>query len=517
MGEGADPAIDSLRAALAISPDDATLRRLLAERLAERGRVEEAIEEYRHAIRTSPDTGLRLALAQLYLRTGRAGPAEMVLEDLLRDSPTCGPAFVLRARILLETDRPADAIESYGHAIAIDPSLADERLAIALGFSAGSQVASSTETRETRPRAAKGPAENPESQDRTGVSGGTAPTVDPRGPSHGRDPAPMPDEVDSAGFARARGEAAPESGHELSRYGAEGRLADDPTGLLERPRIAFADVGGMEGIKEEIRLKIIYPRQHPELYEAYGQHAGGGILLYGPPGCGKTHLARATAGELGASFISVGIADVLDMWIGSSERNLRAIFNVARGHAPSVLFFDEVDALAASRTDFRNSAARHVINQFLAELDGADASNEGVLVIGATNAPWHMDSAFRRPGRFDQVVFVPPPDQPAREEILRVLLRDRPADGIQVERVAATTDGYSGADLMGIVNRAIQTKLAAAMKDGIPRPISTDDLMRAARAASPTTREWFATVRNYVLYANEGGIYDPVRPYLKGR
>ena len=165
----------------------------------------------------------------------------------------------------------------------------------------------------------------------------------------------------------------------------------------------------MDALKEAIGVKIIYPATHPEIYAAYGQKAGGGLLMYGPPGCGKTYLARATAGELGATFISVGIADVLDMWIGSSERNLAGIFDTARRHVPCVLFFDEVDALAAKRSDFSNASGRQLINQFLAELDGV-GNNEGMLILGATNAPWHVDPAFRRPGRFDEVLFVPPPD-----------------------------------------------------------------------------------------------------------
>src|SRR5439155_12031124 len=188
----------------------------------------------------------------------------------------------------------------------------------------------------------------------------------------------------------------------------------------------FQDVGGMGHVKEEIRMKIIHPLTHPELYKAYGKAIGGGILMYGPPGCGKTHLARATAGEVHAGFIAVGINDVLEMWIGQSERNLHETFERARAHKPCVLFFDEVDALGASRSDLRHSTGRQLINQFLAELDGVQSSNDGVLILAATNAPWHLDAAFRRPGRFDRIVFVPPPDAPARAAILRILLKGKP-------------------------------------------------------------------------------------------
>jgi transitional endoplasmic reticulum ATPase len=284
---------------------------------------------------------------------------------------------------------------------------------------------------------------------------------------------------------------------------------------VERPKITFADVGGMEALKEEIRLKIIHPVKHPDLFRAYGKTAGGGILLYGPPGCGKTYLARATAGEVGAGFLAVGIHDVLNMWIGESERNLHEIFETARQYRPCVLFFDEVDALGASRSDLRTSAGRHVINQFLAELDGVESSNEGVLILAATNAPWHVDPAFRRPGRFDRVLFVPPPDSPARAAIFRVHCAGKPLGDVDYERVAARTEGFSGADLKGVVDVAVDTKLRRALDTGTPEPLTTADLLAAGGQTIPTTREWFATARNYVIYANQGGLYDAVRPYLK--
>ena len=284
---------------------------------------------------------------------------------------------------------------------------------------------------------------------------------------------------------------------------------------IEKPKIAFKDVGGMDVLKEEIRLKIIHPLAHPELYKAYGKTVGGGILMYGPPGCGKTHLARATAGEIQAGFIAVGINDVLDMWIGNSERNLHELFEQARRNRPCVLFFDEVDALGASRSDMRHHAGRQLINQFLAEMDGVKTSNEGVLILAATNAPWHLDSAFRRPGRFDRVLFVPPPDGPARAGILRLLCHGKPVDDLDYDQLAKKTEHFSGADLKAVVDLAVEAKLREAMKSGVPRPLATRDLVTAAGVQKPTTREWFATARNYALYSNQGGIYDDILKYLK--
>lgn len=284
---------------------------------------------------------------------------------------------------------------------------------------------------------------------------------------------------------------------------------------LERPKVTFRDIGGMEALKEEIRLKIIYPLQHAELYRSYGKSIGGGLLMYGPPGCGKTHLARATAGEIDATFMAIGINDVLDMWIGNSERNLHELFEQARQNAPCVLFFDEVDALGARRSDMQHSGSRHLINQFLAEMDGVQSQNEGLLILAATNAPWHVDPAFRRPGRFDRVLFVSPPDLTARAEILRILCRGKPCQTIEFEQVAKKADQFSGADLKALVDLAIEGKLQEALKTGVPKPLTTADLVAAAGRVKPTTREWFSTARNYALYSNQGGTYDDILKYLK--
>lgn len=284
---------------------------------------------------------------------------------------------------------------------------------------------------------------------------------------------------------------------------------------LETPTINFNDVGGMSKVKDEIKIKIIQPMLHPELYKAYGKKVGGGILLFGPPGCGKTHIARATAGEINASFISVGIHDVLDMWSGQSEQKLHSIFELARERTPCVLFFDEIDALGASRSDMRHSSTKTLINQFLTEMDGIDRSNEGVLILGATNAPWHLDSAFRRPGRFDRIIFVRPPDLDGRQAILKILLKDKPLATNDFTTLAKQTEEFSGADLKSIVDITIEGKLRESFEKGIPQPIQPKDLLSALKQVRPSTKEWFNTARNYALYANDSGLYDEILEYLK--
>ncbi|VXB60388.1 Cell division protein [Flavobacterium sp. 9AF] len=285
--------------------------------------------------------------------------------------------------------------------------------------------------------------------------------------------------------------------------------------FLQKPNINFSDVGGMETVKKEIELKIIKPLLHPELYKAYGKKIGGGILLYGPPGCGKTFIAKATAGQVNAKFISVSLNDILDMWIGNSEKNLHEIFELARQHSPCVLFIDEIDALGASRSDMKQSSGRHLINQFLQELDGIDNTNEGVLIIGATNTPWNLDPAFRRPGRFDRIVFVPPPDITTKEAILRLKLNNKPTETIDLLSIAKRAENYSGADIDAIIDIAIEQKLESSFSDGIPKPLETTDLLNALKKHKPSTQEWFSTAKNFALFANDSGLYDDILTYLK--
>jgi len=453
--------IQQLREAVRLSPQNLPLRQALADALLGAGLAAEAVAAFRAALALAANNpALKLGLARAFHADGKTSHALVVLEDLVKSPDAPGRAFVFYARLLAGVGEVQQAVEYYKRGVEKDRAAADPDFAKRFGIRLA--------------------------------------------------PEPEP-EADDFPFSSADDDEVVEG---RVRASWEGSDADAPA-EIERPQITFADVGGMDALKEEIRLKIIYPLTHAEMFKAYGKSVGGGILMYGPPGCGKTHLARATAGEVKAGFIAVGIHDVLDMWIGNSERNLHGLFEEARQNAPCVLFFDEVDALGASRTDMKTSAGRHLINQFLSELDGVKSSNEGVLILGATNAPWHLDSAFRRPGRFDRILFVPPPDLAARAGILRLHLRGKPVEDVEVEAVAKKCDGFSGADLKAVVDVTIENKLREAMKAGVPTPIRTKDLLNAVGSQKPTTREWFATAKNYALYSNQGGVYDDILTYMK--
>lgn len=282
------------------------------------------------------------------------------------------------------------------------------------------------------------------------------------------------------------------------------------------PALRFNDVGGLDEVKLQINRRIVTPFKKPSLFAKFRRKAGGGVLLFGPPGCGKTLLARATAGECDARFVNVPVVDVVDKYIGEAERKLTAIFADARRDTPTVLFFDELEALAGSRTGQTNQSQISLVSTFLAEMDGFAHNNEGVLILAATNMPWGVDAAFRRPGRFDRIQFVPPPDKAARAAILRIHLSGRPVDpGIDVEAIAAVTSGYSGADLENLVNTAVDLAIEDSLESGSEHPVSARHLTAARAEVRATTLEWLTTARNYAKYSNAGGQYDDVAAFLK--
>ena len=443
---------------------------------------DDALQALREALRASPNnTALRLHFADTLLSRGHAAEAEKEYREGLVHAPNSLPMKLGLARAFFQQGKQS-------HALVIVEDLVKQPNAPARAFLLHAKLL-----------AGVGEVEQAVREYRRAIE--------------------LDQSIADLAFASRLGIGATEQESEVVEGKVRAAWGEDedaaPRQEIERPKINFTDVGGMEKVKEEIRLKIIHPLTHPELYKAYGKATGGGILMYGPPGCGKTHLARATAGEIKAAFISVGINDVLDMWIGNSERNLHSLFEQAREHKPCVLFFDEVDALGASRSDMRHHAGRQLINQFLAEMDGVKSANDGVLILAATNAPWHLDSAFRRPGRFDRVLFVPPPDAAARAAILRLQCKGKPLEEVDFDSVAKKADAFSGADLKAVVDVAVERKLQEAMKTGVPKPLTSKDLAAAAGTLKPTTKEWFATARNYALYSNQGGIYDDILQYLK--
>lgn len=281
--------------------------------------------------------------------------------------------------------------------------------------------------------------------------------------------------------------------------------------------LRLSDVGGMEEVKARLEASFLAPLRNPELVRLYGKSLRGGLLLYGPPGCGKTFIARALAGEMAARFLAVSLADVLDMWVGQSERNMHELFETARRNTPCVVFLDEVDALGQKRSQLRNSAARGTVNQLLTEMDGITSANEGVYVLGATNHPWDIDVALRRPGRFDRMVLVLPPDADARKAVLRFHLRSRPVANIDLVRLARQTDGYSGADLAHVCETAAERALMDSALSGTTRMIEMRDLEQAVKDTKPSIGPWLDTAKNVAQFANEGGTYDELLPYLRRR
>lgn len=280
--------------------------------------------------------------------------------------------------------------------------------------------------------------------------------------------------------------------------------------------LTFADIGGLEDVKSQIRRKILKPFENPGLFQRFKRRAGGGVLMYGPPGCGKTMIARALANECSAQFIEAKAADILDMYKGVAEKRILSLFESARARKPSVLFFDEVEALAQRRGAEAYNAVNTITSALLTEMDGFAGHNEGILFLGATNVPWSLDSAFRRPGRFDRMIFVPPPDRVARSFILKRLLTDRPvAAGLNTERIVEKTTGFSGADLEALVEAAVDYAIEDSGSSDAPQPIGDEHFAAAFREVRSSTGAWLGEAQTYSEYAAKDGMYDDLRDFLK--
>ena len=270
---------------------------------------------------------------------------------------------------------------------------------------------------------------------------------------------------------------------------AEGGDKDGKQWMVkEKPSVRFADVAGLEGVKEDIRLKMIYPFQHPELAAKFGVRPGGGVLLYGPPGTGKTLLAKATAGEIDAAFFTISPADVLSKWVGEAEQNVKKLFDAAAAEPRSIIFIDEIEALIPARTDEGYSVMQRLVPQFLQAMEGFDKKKVSpILFMGATNVPWQLDPAVLRPGRFDEKVYIPLPDLPARRKLLDLYLSHRPLSAdVNLDAVAAQLDGYSGADVKYICDRSAVIPFLESVATGLEGDI-TPATIAAAVAEAPKT------------------------------
>lgn len=455
---------------------------------------------------------------------GMTNPLIDSLTAVVSDRPGDVPLRLHLAELLIADGRGADAVPHLGVVLASEPT--NERAAAlmrsALGVpEAPAQVAPTAE-------AMAAPAATPQPADTPTAPAPTAPAPQKSAPASGS----------GADEATPASSNTPTQGGESQNFdwrsaeeqvggpapafvnGAEPVYNEAPPAAedvwdVEIATSTLADVGGMQDVKDRLNMAFLAPLRNPELRRLYGKSLKGGLMLYGPPGCGKTYIARALAGEIGASFITVTLTDILDQFIGNSEANLHSLFVTARKHAPVVLFLDEIDAIGQKRSQSTSAAWRGVTNQLLMEMDGIGADNEGVFILAATNTPWDVDPALRRPGRFDRSVAVLPPDAPARHSILYHYLKDRPMEGIDLGVLVRQTNGFTGADLAHLVDSAAEFAMMDSLRTGTVRMMTMQDFANALKQVRPSAGPWFSSARNIVEYGNRDGQYDDLAAYMK--
>lgn len=251
------------------------------------------------------------------------------------------------------------------------------------------------------------------------------------------------------------------------------------------PNVHFDDIAGLDDVKKAITTRMINPLKYPEKYKLYNKKSGGGVLLYGPPGTGKTMIAKAIACEVGAKFYAVKGSDVVSKWVGESEKNINSLFQTARADKLAIIFLDEMDSLIGKRGVDTHNDKR--VNEFLQQIDGFAGSAPNLLLLGATNRPWDIDSAALRSGRFSQKIYVPLPDAPARKFLFEKALKGTPvADDISVDELVALSDGYSGADIEEVCDRAKEDPLLESIKTDREVPVTMENFSRAFKAVPPS-------------------------------
>lgn len=268
----------------------------------------------------------------------------------------------------------------------------------------------------------------------------------------------------------------------------------------EIPDVTFDDVMGLADAKEAIRIKMIYPMEHADVYAALGKKSGGGVLLYGPPGTGKTMLAKAAAHEAGAAFYAVKCSDIVSKWVGESEKNIASLFETARRNNRAIIFFDELDSLFFKRGQDVHNDRR--VNELLQQIDGFSSKSSGLMVLGATNNPWAVDEAAMRSGRFSQKIYIPLPEDGARRAMINSKLAKTRVDGdMDVEYIVTLTDGYSGADIAELFDRATDYPLRRSLAGGSISGLTMQDVEAALGSVKPSVDE--SALRRFAAYENE--------------
>ncbi len=252
------------------------------------------------------------------------------------------------------------------------------------------------------------------------------------------------------------------------------------------PETSFEDVAGLDSVKDEVKVKILLPLIKKDLARMYDINAGGGILMYGPPGNGKTFIARAIAHEAHAYFININPSNLLNQWFGRFEKNIETLFKYASKHSPAVLFFDEIDAITPKRSKTNSSYMKRAVPALLSEMDGIVGRTNTLLIIGATNNPWDIDEAFLRPGRFGERIYISPPDAVARELLFKMYLKNALHDEINYDYFSEITENFSAADIKYICDKAKENVFKEVTKTNILRNITENDILEVIQASKPS-------------------------------
>ena len=503
-----NPLIDSLASIIEQQPEDHALREHLAELLIAEGRGAEAVSHLAVILAVAPHNERAAALMRSALGVPEApAPSAPTVDEAEPAAPATDEDRVLpEAAFAGEVPVPPEAPEA--SAPAVDRSTAAE----------SEPAAPASDDADIPAIVTIHPAAFPQTAEKGNNEGGASTGEAGDGQD---DPASAdgadPENFDWKSAEKQVGGPAP-AFVKVGATDGEVEIDDKPQGDawdVETVTATLADVGGMQSVKDRLTMAFLAPLRNPEIRKLYGKSLSGGLLLYGPPGCGKTYIARALAGEVGAAFMNVRISDVLGHYIGDSENNLHDVFETARACAPVVLFLDEIDAVGMRRSPSSASYMRPVTNQLLMELDGIGADNEGVFILAATNTPWDVDPALRRPGRFDRCVAVLPPDGPARQAVLYHHLKSRPVEGIDMGYLVQHTDGFTGADLAHLVDSAVEYAMMDSVRTGNVRMVTMQDFLRALAQIRPSAGPWFVTARNIVEYGNRDGQYDDLAEYMK--